>query len=407
MSFLDTEIFARLFEVLALRAGYNANTVIAGTAVLGAAAGTVGTFVFLRGRALISDALSHATLPGIVLAFLVGSALGLQTRSLPLLLAGATLSGLVGVLAMHALTRLPRITEDAAIGAVLGSFFGLGVVLLSYVQTLPVGGQAGLKTFLLGQAAAMARTEAIAIAALAAATIVLVVLFFKEFRLVAFDRDFAAGMGWPVSRIDLGMAALGVAVTVIGLQTVGLVLIVALLVVPPVAARFWSNDVKVVASVAAIFGALSAYLGAAASYAFASMPTGAAIVLAAGAFVIFSLLFAPRRGVLGVALATLRFRLDLLRVRWLAAIHTDPARAAVSGALLRTYLRISGLIDRAGHPTAAARRLAPEAARNLELWIAALARRPEAVPPGARFGVDPAEAVLPRDLVAEIGGRTP
>jgi manganese/zinc/iron transport system permease protein len=398
------ETWTRLFEILAFRAGYNANSVIAGTAVLGAAAGVVGTFVFLRGRALISDALSHATLPGIVLAFLAGTAFGLETRSLPLLLAGATITGLIGVLAMHALSRLPRITEDAAIGAVLGSFFGAGVVLLSYVQTLPLAGQAGLHHFLLGQAAAMARAEAIAIAALAALAIVLVVLFFKEFRLAAFDRDYAAGLGWPVSYIDLGMAALGVAVTVIGLQTVGLVLIVALLVVPPVAARFWSNDVRRVALLAGMFGALSAYSGAAASYAFADLPTGAAIVLAAGAFVIASLLFAPRRGVLGVALSALRFRVGLARVRWLASL-ANGAAAAPADVLLRFDLRRAGLLDSRGRPTGRAHRLAPDAARNLSLWIAALARRPDAIPPGASFGIDPAEAVLPPDLVAEIKGQ--
>jgi manganese/zinc/iron transport system permease protein len=398
------EAWMRLLEILAFRAGYNANSVVAGTAVLGAAAGVVGTFVFLRGRALISDALSHATLPGIVLAFLAGIAFGLETRSLPLLLGGATITGLIGVLAMHALSRLPRITEDAAIGAVLGSFFGAGVVLLSYVQTLPLAGQAGLRHFLLGQAAAMARAEAIAIAALAALAIVLVVLFFKEFRLAAFDRDYAAGLGWPVSYIDLGMAALGVAVTVIGLQTVGLVLIVALLVVPPVAARFWSNDVRHVALLASMFGALSAYFGAAASYAFADLPTGAAIVLAAGAFAVASLLFAPRRGVLGVALNALRFRIGLSRVRWLASLAKGEM-GAPSEALVRLDLRRTGLLDAHGRPTGRAYGLAPDAARNLSLWVAALARRPDAIPPGASFGIDPAEAVLPPDLIAELTGQ--
>jgi manganese/zinc/iron transport system permease protein len=399
-----SEALTRLFEVLTLQAGYNANTVIAGTAVLGAAAGVVGTFVFLRGRALISDALSHATLPGIVLAFLVGAAIGIETRSLPLLLAGATLTGLIGVALMHALTRLPRVTEDSAIGAVLGSFFGLGVVLLSYVQNLPLAGQAGLHHFLLGQAAAMARSEAITIAVLAAFALIVVLYFFKEFRLVAFDRDFAAGLGWPVARIDLAMAGLGVAVTVIGLQTVGLVMIVALLVVPPVAARFWSNDVRTVAMLAGIFGALSAYVGAAASYAISDMPTGAAIVLAAGAFAVTGLLFAPRRGVIGVALSALRFRLELARVRWLARVAAGEA-APHADHWLRLYLRATGLSDASGRPSARALREAPGAARNLSLWLAAITRRPEAVPAGARFGVDDAADVLPRDLLDEIGGR--
>lgn len=404
MSLALSEALTRLLDVLTLQAGYNANTVIAGTAVLGAAAGVVGTFVFLRGRALISDALSHATLPGIVLAFLAGAAIGIETRSLPLLLAGATATGLIGVGLMHALTRLPRVTEDSAIGAVLGSFFGLGVVLLSYVQNLPLAGQAGLTHFLLGQAAAMARSEAITIAALAAVALLVVLFFFKEFRLVAFDRDFAAGLGWPVTRIDLAMAGLGVAVTVIGLQTVGLVMIVALLVVPPVAARFWSNDVRIVALLAGIFGALSAYIGAAASYALSDMPTGAAIVLAAGAFAITGLLFAPRRGVVGVALSALRFRLDLARVRWLARIAEGDA-SPTADPWLRLYLLATGKADFNGNPTEAARREAPEAARNLSLWLAAITRRPEAVPAGARFGVDAAVDVLPRELLDEIGGR--
>jgi manganese/zinc/iron transport system permease protein len=305
---------------------------------------------------------------------------------------------------MHALTRLPRVTEDSAIGAILGSFFGLGVVLLTYVQTLPLAGQAGLHHFLLGQAAAMARSEAITIAALAAFALLLVLFFFKEFRLVAFDRDFAAGLGWPVTKIDLGMAGLGVAVTVIGLQTVGLVLIVALLVVPPVAARFWSNDVRTVALLAGLFGALSAYVGAAASYAISDMPTGAAIVLAAGAFAIVSLLFAPRRGVIGVALAALRFRLDLARVRWLARVARGEV-APKADVWLSLYLRLTGLAGANGRATGTALRRAPEAARNLDLWIAALARRPEAVPPDARFGVDSARLALPRDLLDEIEGR--
>ena len=404
MSLALSEALTRLFDVLTLQAGYNANTVIAGTAVLGAAAGGVGTFVFLRGRALISDALSHATLPGIVLAFLAGAAIGIETRSLPLLLAGATATGLIGVALMHALTRLPRVTEDSAIGAVLGSFFGLGVVLLSYVQNLPLAGQAGLHHFLLGQAAAMARSEAITIAVLAAFALAVVLYFFKEFRLVAFDRDFAAGLGWPVARIDLAMAGLGVAITVIGLQTVGLVMIVALLVVPPVAARFWSNDVRTIALLAGIFGALSAYIGAAASYALSDMPTGAAIVLAAGVFAIAGLLFAPRRGVIGVALSALRFRLELARVRWLARIAGGEA-APHAGPLPSLYLRATGLLDVSGRPTARALRDAPAAARNLSLWLAAITRRPEAVPVGARFGVDPVHAVLPRDLLDEIEGR--
>jgi hypothetical protein len=144
-------------------------------------------------------------------------------------------------------------------------------------------------------------------------------------------------------------------------------------------------------------------MGAAASYSFSDMPTGAAIVLAAGFFAVASLLLAPRRGIIGVALSALRFRLDLERARWLARLAID-RNATHRDPLIRLYARVSGLSDAAGRPTSMALQLAPQAARNLDLWIAAMARRPEAVPPGARFGVDSARDVLPPDLVAEIEG---
>jgi hypothetical protein len=134
------------------------------------------------------------------------------------------------------------------------------------------------------------------------------------------------------------------------------------------------------------------------------MPTGAAIVIAAGAFAIAGLLFAPRRGVFGVALSALRFRLELARVRWLARIDEGDTSPSADP-WLRLYLLISGKADFSGRPTEAARREAPDAARNLSLWLAAITRRPEAVPAGARFGVDSARDVLPRELLTEIEGR--
>ncbi|MDQ4060267.1 MAG: metal ABC transporter permease, partial [Pseudomonadota bacterium] len=229
----------RALQVLTFRGGFNANSVLLGTLLLGVAAGVVGTFIVLRGRALISDALSHATLPGIVLGFLVAAALGLGGRNLPLLLLGAALSGALGVWLVQLLTHHTRLTEDTAIGVVLSVSFGLGVALLSYAQTLSVGGQAGLKTFILGQAAAMSRAEALAMGALALAAVGLTLLFEKEFALLCFNPEFAQGLGWPVVRLDLLLSGLTVLVAITGLQTVGLVLVVALLILPPAAARLW------------------------------------------------------------------------------------------------------------------------------------------------------------------------
>ena len=199
---------AEVAAVLTLQGGYNTNVVLVGVSLLGAAAGVVGTFAVLRRRALMSDTLSHATLPGICLAFLVAVALGLDARSLPVLLAGATVSGVVGMLTVQAVVRYTRLPEDAAMGAVLSVFFGLGFVLLSHIQTLGTGAEGGIAKFIYGQTATMSAGEATAIALIAAATTLGAALLFKEFRLACFDREFASAQGWPVTLIDLLMMAL-------------------------------------------------------------------------------------------------------------------------------------------------------------------------------------------------------
>lgn len=278
--------------------GWNTAVVLAGATALGAAAGTVGTFLLLRRRSLVSDALAHATLPGLALAFLIGALAGVEGRSLPLLLLGATVSGGLGVLAVQAVTRFTRLPEDAAIGAVLSVFFGIGVVLLSVVQALPTGGAAGIKTFIFGQTAAMSAREAAGLGLLALLAAGLVALFFKELRLVAFDEGFARVQGWPAGRIDLLLLGLVTLVTVVGLQTVGLILIVALLITPAVAARFWTDDLTTMTVAAGVLGALSGGIGAWLSSAYADLPAGAVIVLVATALFVLSFLFAPARGLL-------------------------------------------------------------------------------------------------------------
>ncbi len=400
---LPPDVWEALLATLMLRGGYNAAVVAIGTCLLGVAAGVVGTFAFLRRRALLADALSHATLPGIVIAFLVGVAIGLETRSLALLLAGAALSGALGVICVHLIARGTRVPEDAAIGIVLSVFYGIGVVLLSYVQTLAVGGQAGLKTFILGQTAAMSRGEAMAIGILALGAIAATLLLFKEFRLVCFDPAFAESLGWPVGRVDLAMAALAVFVTVIGLQTVGLVLIVALLILPPVAARFWSESLPRIIALSAAFGGLAGYLGAALSAVLPNMPAGAVIVLVAGVFFLASLLLAPRRGVLA---ALARLALQRLRLHEVQVLRQlGEGRPVRINPGLRLWLRARRRVDAEGALTPSGRAAASVAARNLALWEAWLGEGADTLPRGTMWGVDPIEAALPADAVARLAAR--
>jgi len=286
-----------LTEVLFLL-NYNTRLVVLCAALLGVAAGLVGSFLLLRKRSLMGDALSHATLPGIGIAFAVMVSLGASGKSLPGLLAGATVSGILGVLVMLGIRNTTRLKDDAAMGMVLSVFFGIGVAVLGMVQNMPRASAAGLESFIYGKAAGMVMTDFFLIAGVALAALALGALLFKEFTLLCFDDAYAASQGWPVLALDLVLLGLVTAVTVIGLQSVGLILIIAFLITPPAAARFWTHRLGVMTVLAAAIGGFSGWLGASLSALLPRLPAGAVIVLVASSVFLASMIFAPARGVL-------------------------------------------------------------------------------------------------------------
>lgn len=300
-----------MLDALLLQAGYNATLVTLGAMLLGIAAGITGTFLYLRKRSLMTDAMAHATLPGVGLAFLVMVALGGEGRSLPGLLAGAGLSALAGLLAVQALVHRTRLTEDASIGAVLSVFYGAGIVLLTVIQSMSTGRQAGLEGFLLGSTAGMLWSEAVLIAVGGAVAAVLVLAFQRPLLMVAFDADYAATRGISRGRADVFLMTLVLAVTLTGLKVVGLILIVALLIIPPVAARMWSDRAGRVVAIAGAIGGVAGYGGAAASATLPDLPTGPVIVLLCFAAFVFSLVFGTARGLLHGALARAGLRRKL------------------------------------------------------------------------------------------------
>ncbi len=293
-----SETSSQLLDVLLLQSGYNTTVVMLGAAALGIAAGAAGVFAMLRRRALVADALAHATLPGVAIGFIVAVLLGLPGRTLGFLLAGAAIAALLAALSIQAIRNHTRLPEDTAIASVLATFFALGIVLLSVIQTLRTGGQAGLDVYLLGATAGMLRHEAITLAILSIVIAAIISLLFKQLVLVAFDIEFAQTQGFPVRALDLAVIALVLAVVVIGLRIVGLVLIVALIVIPPAAARFWSNHAGPMTVISAAIGAVSAYVGAAISAVYPDVPTGAVIVLVAFAIFAVSVALGTARGLL-------------------------------------------------------------------------------------------------------------
>lgn len=388
-----------LFEILTLQSGYNTNVVLLGAGLLGTAGGVVGVFSLLRKRALISDAISHATLPGITLGFLVALALTGTGKSLPFLMIGSTLSGILGVLLVQWIKDNTRLPEDSAIGTVLSSLFGLGVVLMSYIQTLKSGSQAGLESYLLGSTASMLQSEAEMIATSALVITVLAVLFMKEFGLVCFDPDYAASRGWAVSKIDLLMMALLLAVVVIGLKTVGLILIIALVIIPPVAARFWTDRLGIMVAISAFTGGMSCYLGAALSALTPDLPSGATIVLTATALFTLSLLFAPKRGVVATTLRQFSFRLKITRRR--ALLSFDKGQPDLS--LLSSFLlKREGVLNNDLTLTKKGARTVTSMSRDQALWNQYLNDYPEEAFAQNRWSLAMITDILPRDLIKEL-----
>ena len=279
------QIFLHLFSDYTLR------TVAIGTAILGIVSGALGSYAVLRKQSLVGDAISHAALPGICLAFLIT-----DSKTPLVMIVGASLAGWLGILVVTAIVRNTRIKEDAALGIILAVFFGVGIVLLTLIQKIPNANQAGLDKFLFGQAAALLERDIKTMGVIGIMVISLTLLFWKEFKLLCFDPTFGASLGFPMKILDILLMTLIVIAIVIGLQAVGVVLMSAMVVAPASAARQWTNRLAIMVCLAAFFGAIAGVTGAIISSTTTRIPTGPMIVVCASVIFLFSLAFAPNRG---------------------------------------------------------------------------------------------------------------
>jgi manganese/zinc/iron transport system permease protein len=272
---------------------YTLRNVALGSALLGAVGGVLGSFALLRRQGLLGDTLAHAALPGVCLAFLLSG-----SKEPLVLLLGAGIAGGVGALLLLTIVRETRLSEDAALGIVLSVFFGVGIVLLTWISRRNDANQAGLDAYLFGQAAALVERSVITFALLGGIAVALVALLYKEFKLLTFDPDFAASLGFRTFPLSVLLTLLIVVAVVIGLQTVGVVLMAAMLIGPAAAARQWTDRLATMIVLAAFFGAASGVIGAVLSFTQDNLPTGPTIVLSLTAIVAVSLTLAPHRGLL-------------------------------------------------------------------------------------------------------------
>ncbi len=408
--------------------------VMIGTALLGSTAGVIGTFAVLRRRALVGDMLSHAALPGICIAFLI-----MGKRDLLGLSLGALATGLLGIGLMTLIRRWTRTKEDAAIGIVLSTFFGAGIVLLSVIQQQPSGHQAGLNSYLFGETAGITRHDIRLIAAVAGFCLVVVALFYKEFELLSFDPDFATTQGWPTLALDLLMMGTLAVVTIIGLPLCGVILMAALMILPGAAARFWTNRLGRLLVFAAVTGAAAGVLGtflasplpprwlAGKLFDTSKLPPGPLIVLSAASIFLVSLLFAPERGLVARTIAEIRLRLRISREHLLRGLYelSEPqlplrpyldesqilARRAWSEWSVHWWLRrlnARKLIDRENgrvRLTPAGLAAAAEITRTHRMWELFLVESAGIASDHVDRDADDVEHMLPRPLIRELEER--
>lgn len=406
----------------ALGLTYNTLVVLVGVGLLGASAGMIGCFATLRRRALTGDALAHAALPGLGLAYLV-----VGERNLFALLIGALATGWLGILTIGALRRWTRIKEDAAIGIVLSVFFAGGVVLLQMIQRHQ-GNKAGLNSYILGRTAGMIAQDVYLIAGVALLNLLIVLLLYKEFKLICFDPSFAQVQGWPAMRIDLLLMTLIAIAVVIGLPAVGVVLIAALLILPGASARFWTDRLSMMLLLATLFGLATGSIGVLLSDHYVQLPAGPVIVLVGATLFGLSVLLAPRRGVIGRWISQRRFR-DQLEQQKLLQVFFDllepglPSRCPVRfeiilqqrswtpGNLKRLLKALqhqnlvqvdSGSDSKRYALTDSGLRRAAEVARGYRLWQLFLTEYADQAGGTANLATESVDRLLPPPVIADL-----
>jgi manganese/zinc/iron transport system permease protein len=285
----------RLAEALPFAWQLHSWGVLVAATGLGAAAGTVGVFLLLRHRSLLGDVISHATLPGVAGAFLLASYWGWSIDSRWLLLGGA-LSGSLAAVATLMLGRWTTLPQDTILGGVLGTFFAAGALLMGLVQQTGGGFAAGLEHLLLGQVAVLDDGDITRLLSWSAGVTLGCWLLRKELQLICFDPQLARLQGWPVTSIDGLLMTAAVIMVLVGMQAVGIILVIAMLVIPAASAGLWVGRLESWLLVAAGLGGLSGLLGTLLSSWIEDCPSGPAIVLASVALFSLSWLLAPARG---------------------------------------------------------------------------------------------------------------
>lgn len=268
-------------------------TAVLGTLLIGFCCGVLGSFLVVRKLSLLGDTLSHAVLPGVALGFLWNA-----SKDPWAIFIGATAAGILGVALVGWIKQTTHLKEDSAMGMVLAGFYGLGICMTTVIQNMAMGNKSGLDKFFFGQAAALSSGDINLLGIISILTVVLILLFYKEFLAISFDKGFAHAIGLPVQVLHYALMALLTFAVVVSLQAVGVVLVSALLITPAAAAFLLTDRMHWMLVLSAVFGMISGVLGAFISYLSNNLPTGPLIVLSTTFIFVLALFFGPRHGLL-------------------------------------------------------------------------------------------------------------
>lgn len=271
--------------------GYSFLIVGAGTFLLASIAGAVGCITVLKGQSLIGDAIGHSAFPGIILSFML-----FMQRDPVLLTLGAAVSGTTAFMLIQVIKENSKLELDAILAVILSSFFGLGMVLKSYIQgnsLYKAVAQSGLSSYIFGQAAYIMKADVKLIVCLGIPTLVLLILFYKEIKLFLFDEIYARTIGIKTILLYAIILIMTMGIIAAGLKLVGAILISSLLIIPAITAMQWSERFSRVLVIAGAVGGISALIGTYLSTVYDGMSTGATIILVMGSFAMISLVIGP------------------------------------------------------------------------------------------------------------------
>lgn len=271
---------------------YSFVVVAIGTMLLAMATGIIGTISILKGQSLIGDAVGHAALPGIILAFMISG-----KKSSLLLMVGAIIAGVVAFILIQTISEISKIEADTAMAIILSAMFGLGMVLKSYIQgnaKYSKASQSGLASYIFGQAAYILREDVIIIFTVSLISLVLFIIFYKEIKVYVFDAVYAYTIGVNSKLLSLLIMIMTMILIAAGLKAVGAILISSMLITPAITGLQWSNKYEIVLVIAAVMGAVSAFIGTLLSTIVKGFSTGPSIILIMSLLALLSVLFSPK-----------------------------------------------------------------------------------------------------------------